>query len=82
MGVLNDVPAGSVSLDSVCTEELKRRPKRSPDYQAENQALCALAKGLTNSPEHVLQELSIARWCFVAVTLPGSACSSRAIPAT
>jgi signal transduction histidine kinase/CheY-like chemotaxis protein len=58
MGVLNDIPAGSVSLDSVlCTEELKRRPKRSPDYQTENQALRALAKGLTNSPEHVLQEL-------------------------
>ena len=58
MGALNDIPAGLVSLDSVlCTAELKRRPKRSPDYQAESQALRGLAKGLTNSPEHVLQEL-------------------------
>jgi hypothetical protein len=34
----------SVPLESVlCTEELKRRPSRPPNYRAENQALLALA---------------------------------------
>jgi signal transduction histidine kinase len=48
----------SVPLESVlCTEELKRRPTRPPDYQAENQALLALAQELTNSPGSVLQRL-------------------------
>ena len=48
----------SVPLESVlCTEELKRRPSRPPDYQAENQALLALAQELTNSPGSVLQRL-------------------------
>jgi signal transduction histidine kinase len=51
-------PGASVSLESVlCTEELKRRPSRPPDYQAENQALLALAQELTNSPGSVLQKL-------------------------
>ena len=58
MDVLDNAGAGSVSLESVlCTEQLKRRPTRSPDYQVENQALRALAKGLTHSPQLVLQEL-------------------------
>jgi signal transduction histidine kinase len=48
----------SVPLESVlCTEELKRRPSRPPDYQAENRALLALAQELTNSPGSVLQRL-------------------------
>ena len=51
-------PAASVPLESVlCTEELKRRPSRPPDYQAENHALLALAQELTNSPGSVLQKL-------------------------
>ena len=41
----------------LCTGELKRRPSRPPDYQAENQALLALAQELTNSPGSVLQRL-------------------------
>jgi two-component system NtrC family sensor kinase len=36
---------------------LQRRPSRPPDYQAENQALLALAQELTNSPGGVLQRL-------------------------
>jgi signal transduction histidine kinase len=49
----------SVPLESVLrTEELKRRPSRPPDYQAENQALLALAQELTNSPGSVLQRLA------------------------
>jgi signal transduction histidine kinase/ActR/RegA family two-component response regulator len=50
--------AALVSLESVlCTEELKRRPSRPPNYRAENQALLALAQELTNSPGSVLQRL-------------------------
>jgi signal transduction histidine kinase/ActR/RegA family two-component response regulator len=42
----------------LCTEELKRRPRRAPAYEAENRALLALAKGLSTSPERVLQDLA------------------------
>ena len=49
----------TVPLESVLrTEELKRRPSRSPDYQGENHALLALAKELANSPGSVLQKLA------------------------
>jgi signal transduction histidine kinase len=45
-------------LESVLrTEELKQRPSRPPDYQAENQALLALTQVLSDSPESVLQRL-------------------------
>ena len=58
MDVLKYAAGASVPLESVlCTEELKRRPSRPPDYQAENQALLALAQELTNSPGSVLQKL-------------------------
>jgi signal transduction histidine kinase len=58
MNALNGLAADPVSLESVlCTEELKRRPQRPPDYRAENRALLALAKGLVASPERVLQDL-------------------------
>jgi len=44
MDALKDATGASVSLESVlCTEELKRRPSRPPDYQVENEALRALA---------------------------------------
>jgi signal transduction histidine kinase len=47
-----------VSLESVLTTaELSRRPSRPPDYQAENQALVALAQELANSPSSILQQL-------------------------
>ncbi len=58
MDTLKHGPGASVPLESVlCTEELKRRPSRPPDYQAENQALLALAQELTSSPGGVLQRL-------------------------
>ncbi len=58
MDALKDAAGGSVPLESVlCTEQLKRRPSRPPDYEAENQALLALAQELTNSPGRVLQRL-------------------------
>jgi hypothetical protein len=54
----SNATGASVPLESVlCTEELKRRPSRPPHYQAENQALLALAQELTNSPRSVLQRL-------------------------
>ena len=58
MDVLKHATGASVPLESVlCTEELKRRPSRPPEYQAENQALLALAQELTASPGSVLQKL-------------------------
>ena len=47
------------SLDSIlCTEELRRRPCRPPDYQKENRALVALANGLADSQSNILQTLA------------------------
>jgi signal transduction histidine kinase len=58
MDALKHGVGASVPLESVlCTEELKRRPSRPPDYQVENQALLALAQELTTSPGSVLQKL-------------------------
>jgi PAS domain S-box-containing protein len=50
---------GGVPLESVlCTEELKRRPARPPDYHTENRALMSLAQALADSPETILQRLA------------------------
>ena len=47
------------SLDSIlCTEELRRRPCRPPDYQKENRALVALANALADSQSNILQTLA------------------------
>jgi CheY-like chemotaxis protein len=44
------------ALDSVLvTEELTRRPARSPDLQAENAALQALARQMAEGPDHLLR---------------------------
>src|SRR5215472_1856265 len=52
---MDHVPA---SLDDVLiTAELARRPKRSPDYEAENRALTALAEAMADSPQTILQKL-------------------------
>jgi PAS domain S-box-containing protein len=46
-------------LESIlCTEELNRRPMRSPDYQTENAALVSLAQALAESPRTILQLLA------------------------
>jgi signal transduction histidine kinase/ActR/RegA family two-component response regulator len=42
----------------LCTEELARRPARSPDYEIENHALVALAQALADSPQTILQHLT------------------------
>jgi len=47
------------ALESIlCTEELDHRPSRPPDYQTENRALVSLARGLTDSPDTILQTLA------------------------
>ena len=47
-----------VSLESIlCTDELKRRPSRPPDYKKESQALVKLAQALADSPRTILQTL-------------------------
>jgi PAS domain S-box-containing protein len=47
------------SLQSIlCTEELQRRPSRSPDYEKENRALVALVSALADSPRTILQTLA------------------------
>lgn len=61
----NDAPfetfisAGAAPLESIlCTEELRRRPSRPPDYEAENRALSELAIALADSPQTILQTLA------------------------
>ncbi len=52
-------PIGAVPLESIlCTEELRNRPSRLPEYENENRALVALASALADSPRTVLQTLA------------------------
>ncbi len=49
----------AASLESIlCTEELRRRPSRAPDYEKENRALTALARGLADAGSDILQTLA------------------------
>ena len=53
------IPDGIASLDSIlCTDELRRRPWRSPDYEKENRALVALASALADPQSNILQTLA------------------------
>jgi signal transduction histidine kinase len=55
----NSVPGAEIPLESIlCTEELRRRPSRAPNYQRENAALLALSNALADSPRTVLQTLA------------------------
>jgi hypothetical protein len=55
----DSIPAGTVPLESLlCTEELRRRPSRPPEYEKENRALVALASALADSPRTILQSLA------------------------
>ena len=50
------IPDGIASLDSVlCTDELRRRAWRPPDYEKENRALVALASALADPQSNILQ---------------------------
>ena len=49
----------SVPLELIlCTEELRLRPFRPPDYETENRALAALASALAESKSNILQTLA------------------------
>ncbi len=53
------LPEGAVSLESIlCTEDLRRRPWRPPDFGMENRALVALASAMADSPRTILQTLA------------------------
>jgi hypothetical protein len=53
------IPDSTVSLESIlCTEELRRRPSRLPDYEKENHALVALLGALLDSHSNILQTLA------------------------
>jgi PAS domain S-box-containing protein len=55
----DSIPEGAASLESIlCTEELRRRPWRPPDYEKENRALVAVASALVDSKSNVLQTLA------------------------
>jgi PAS domain S-box-containing protein len=57
--VETSIPIGAASLDSIlCTEELRGRPWRPPDYKKENRALVALGSALVESPSNILQKLA------------------------
>jgi transcriptional regulator with GAF, ATPase, and Fis domain len=53
------IPEGTVPLEKIlCTEKLRHRPWRAPDYAKENRALVALASALAESPHTILQTLA------------------------
>ncbi len=53
------LPDGAASLESIlCTEQLRRRPSRPPDYERENRALVALRSALADSPHTILETLA------------------------
>jgi hypothetical protein len=53
------IPDSTVSLESIlCTQELRRRQWRAPDYNKENRALVALLNTLVNSQSNILQTLA------------------------
>ena len=54
-----DCSIPEASLESIlCTEELQRRPSRTPDYEKENRALVALMAALADSPSSIFQTLA------------------------
>lgn len=53
------IPSSTVSLESVlCTEQLRLRPLRPPDYVTENRALVTLSGALADSQPNILQALA------------------------
>jgi tRNA A-37 threonylcarbamoyl transferase component Bud32 len=57
--VETSIPADVLPLEAIlCTEELRYRPSRPPDYEKENRALEALVRALAYSPRTILQTLT------------------------
>jgi PAS domain S-box-containing protein len=55
----DSIPEAGASLESIlCTEELRGRPSRPPDYEKENRALVALMSALADSPSTIFQTLA------------------------
>src|SRR5260221_11032934 len=55
----DSIPEAGASLESIlCTEELRGRPSRPPDYEKENLALAALMNALADSPSTIFQTLA------------------------
>jgi DNA-binding CsgD family transcriptional regulator len=55
---ITNLAPGTKGLDSVLiTDELTRRPARSPDLHAENAALQELARQMAEGPDHLLETL-------------------------
>jgi PAS domain S-box-containing protein len=55
----DSIPDSGVSLEAIlCTDELRRRPLRPPDYEKENRALVKLVSALADSPSIILQTLA------------------------
>jgi PAS domain S-box-containing protein len=55
----DSIPEAGASLESIlCTEELRGRPSRPPDYEKENRALVALMSALADSPSIIFQTLA------------------------
>jgi PAS domain-containing protein len=53
------IPDCTVSLESIlCTEQLRRRPWRPPDYKKENHALVALLSARLDPQSNILQTLA------------------------
>ena len=52
-------PSGGIGLEPlIITRELDLRPSRTPEFEAENLALVALAQHLSDAPENILQNLA------------------------
>jgi hypothetical protein len=57
------IPGLTASLESIlCTEELRRRPRRPLNYEKENRALVALAGAMADSQPNILQTMEAAYW--------------------
>jgi signal transduction histidine kinase len=57
--VVEESKIPAAALESIlCTEELRNRPSRRPDYKVENSALVALTSALADSPPTILQTLA------------------------
>ena len=54
----SSIPAAAPLESILCTEDLRLRPSRAPDYEKENCSLVALASALADSPQTILQTLA------------------------
>ncbi|HSS99463.1 MAG TPA: PAS domain-containing protein, partial [Terriglobales bacterium] len=65
------IPVDAAPVESIlCTDELRRRPSRTPDLEKENAALVKLMHALSESPRDILQTLAET---ILEVTNAGSA---------